>query len=167
MLRWILWIVAGLVGLVGLAAIVGLLLPKAHRASRTVTVPASPEKVFAIVTDFGRYASWRSDVRRVTVEGSGGTGTVVREENTSGTIPYRVEVFDPPSHLVMRIADPSLPFGGTWTYDLSPSPGGTTLTLTEDGEVYNPFFRVMQKFFFSPYKTIDTFLANLARTITS
>jgi len=95
MLRWILWIVAGLVGLVGLAAIVGLLLPKAHRASRTVTVPASPEKVFAIVTDFGRYASWRSDVRRVTVEGSGGTGTVVREENTSGTIPYRVKIRGP------------------------------------------------------------------------
>jgi len=165
MLRWTLWILAGLVGLVGLAAIVGLLLPKGHRASRTVTLAATPERVFAIVTDFGRYPSWRSDVRRVTVDGSGGLRTLVREENTSGTIPYRVEVFDAPSRLVMRIADPSLPFGGTWTYELSPSAGGTTLTLTEDGEVYNPLFRVMQKFFFSPYKTIDTFLANLARTL--
>jgi len=165
MLRWTLWILAAVVGLIGLAAIVGFLLPKGHRASRTVTLAAPPERVFAIVTDFGRYASWRSDVRRVTVEGSGGLGTLVREENSSGTIPYRVDVFDPPSRLVMRIADPGLPFGGTWTYELSPSSEGTTLTLTEDGEVYNPLFRVMQKFFFSPYKTLDTFLANLARAL--
>jgi hypothetical protein len=61
----------------------------------------------------------------------------------------------------MRIADQKLPFGGTWTYELEPSAGGTSVTLTEDGEVYNPLFRVMQKLFFSPYKTIDTFLGNL------
>jgi hypothetical protein len=61
----------------------------------------------------------------------------------------------------MRIADPKLPFGGTWTYELEPVAGGTSVTLTEDGEVYNPLFRVMQKLFFSPYRTIDTFLANL------
>src|SRR5262249_21268547 len=132
---------------------------------RSVKLPAPPQKVFAIVTDFARYPSWRSDVRRVTVEGSGGVGTLVREENASGKIPYRVEVCDAPTRLVMRIADPSLPFGGTWTYELSADAGGTTLTLTEDGEIYNPLFRVMQKLFFSPYKTIDTFLTNLARAI--
>ena len=65
----------------------------------------------------------------------------------------------------MRIADPSLPFGGTWTYELRAEGSGTSLTLTEDGEVYNPIFRVMQKFFFSPYKTIDTYLENLKKRL--
>ncbi len=53
--------------------------------------------------------------------------------------------------MVLRIADPSLPFSGTWTYEIKPTGTGRELTLTEDGEVGNPIFRVMQKVFFSPY----------------
>ena len=60
---------------------------------------------------------------------------------------------------------PSLPFSGTWTYELRPSGSGTELTLTEDGEVANPIFRVMQKLFFSPYGTIDTYLADLQKRV--
>jgi len=161
MTRWILGIVIGLVAIVGLAWIVGLTLPKRHRASRTVTFAAAPAVVFAAISDFRRYPEWRSDVKQIAVEGDGGQGSLVREENKTGTIPYRVEVLAPPSRLVMRIADQKLPFGGTWTYELEPAAGGTSVTLTEDGEVYNPLFRVMQKLFFSPYRTIDTFLANL------
>ena len=164
MLRWTLWILAGLTSIVVLTAIIGLLLPKGHRASRTVTLAAAPAVVFDAVSDFARYPDWRADVKKIAVEGAG-AGALVREENSTGTIPYRVEVLQPPSRLVMRIADPNLPFGGTWTYELRPEGAGTSLTLTEDGEVYNPIFRVMQKFFFSPYKTIDTYIDDLKRRI--
>ena len=164
MLRWTLWILASLVALVGIAFLIGLALPKGHRASRTVTLAAAPAVVFGAISDFARYPDWRSDVKKIDVQGTG-VGAVVREENSTGTIPYRVEALQPPSRLVMRIADPRLPFGGTWTYELRPEGAGTSLTLTEDGEVYNPIFRVMQKFFFSPYKTIDTFLENLGKRV--
>lgn len=76
---------------------------------------------------------------------------------------YEVVTFEPHTRIVTRIADPSLPFGGTWTFDLQPSGTGTALTITERVEVYNVFFRSMQKFFFSPYKTIDTYQADLVR----
>jgi hypothetical protein len=164
MLRWTLGIIIGLIAIVGLAWIVGLMLPKGHRASRTIALAASPETVFAAITDFKRYPDWRSDVKTIEVEGSG-QGALVREENKNGTIPYRIEALVPPSRLVMRIADPKLPFGGTWTYELQAAGNGTSLTLTEDGEVYNPIFRVMQKLFFSPFKTIDTFLDSLKRRV--
>lgn len=164
MTRWILGIVIGVVAIIGLAWIVGLMLPKGHRASRTITLAASPETVFAAITDFKRYPDWRSDVKKIEIEGSG-QGALVREENRTATIPYRIEVLAPVSRLVMRIADPKLPFGGTWTYELQAAGNGTSLTLTEDGEVYNPIFRVLQKVFFSPYKTIDTFLDNLKRRV--
>lgn len=165
MLRWILGIVIGLVAVVGLTGLVGFALPKGHRASRTVNLNADSAVVFAAISEFKRYPEWRPDVKKIEVEGSGGQGSLVREDNKMGTIPYRVEVLQSPSRMVMRIADPKLPFGGTWTYELRAHGNGTTLTLTEDGEVYNPIFRVMQKFFFSPYKTLDTYLANLEKRL--
>ncbi len=164
MLRWTLWILAGLVAIAGGVVLAGLALPKGHRASRTVTLAAAPTVVFGAISDFARYPDWRADVKKIAVEGAG-IGALVREENSTGTIPYRVEVLQPPSRLVMRIADPNLPFGGTWTYELRAEGTGTSLTLTEEGEVYNPIFRVMQKLLFSPYKTIDTYLENLRRQV--
>ena len=48
----------------------------------------------------------------------------------------------PPTRFVTRIAD-AQEFGGTWTIDLAPHGGETTVTITERGEVYNPAFRFM------------------------
>ena len=61
----------------------------------------------------------------------------------------------------MRIADPDLPFGGTWTYELKPDGGGTQLVITERGEVYNPIFRFMSRFVFSHTATMERFVASL------
>ncbi len=54
-----------------------------------------------------------------------------------------------------------MPFGGTWTYVLVPDVAGTRLTITEDGEVYNPLFRFLSRFVFSQTATIDTYLRHL------
>ncbi len=61
--------------------------------------------------------------------------------------------------LVVRIADLDLPFGGTWTYEIAPVAGGSTLTITEDGEIYNPIFRVMSRFVFGYESTMAAYLA--------
>ena len=86
-----------------------------------------------------------------------------REIGSDGKILYVVEAATPPSRLVTRIADPSLPFGGTWTYELVPAGAGTTLRITEDGEVYNVIFRVMSKYVFGHTATVDTYLRDLGR----
>ena len=44
-------------------------------------------------------------------------------------------------------------------------PEGTALTITEDGEIYNPIFRVLSKVVFSPYATIDTYQADLRKRL--
>ncbi|HZD05714.1 MAG TPA: hypothetical protein VE173_12380, partial [Longimicrobiales bacterium] len=59
------------------------------------------------------------------------------------------------------IADEGLPFGGTWTYVLEPDAGGTRVTLTEDGEIYNPFFRFMARFVFGYDGTMRSYLDGL------
>jgi hypothetical protein len=64
---------------------------------------------------------------------------------------------------VVKIADPKLPFGGTWTYEVIPSEGGTRLRITERGEVYNPIFRFISHFIIGQTRTMDEYLAALGR----
>ena len=42
---------------------------------------------------------------------------------------------------------------------IAPEPNGTTLTITEDGEVYNPIFRFMSRFVFGHEATMATYLS--------
>ncbi len=88
-----------------------------------------------------------------------------REQGSDGAIVYVVDAAQPPRRLVTRIADAKLLFGGTWTYELTPAAEGTTLRITEDGEVYNPVFRFMSKFVFGHQATIDAYLADLRRKL--
>ena len=162
MLRWMIYVVVGLGGLVGAVAAIGLLLPKQHRASKTMTFAAPPATLFSVVSDVAHYADWRTDVTKVEVLPDDGRGVLFREHGKNGDILFRVERSEPPSRLLVRIADPTLGFGGTWTYALTPHGAGTDLTIVEDGEVYNPIFRFMSTFFFSPSATIDAYQKALA-----
>ena len=64
-----------------------------------------------------------------------------------------------PRRMVVRIADRNLPFGGSWTYDIAPAAGGASLTITEDGAIYNPLFRVMARLVFGYEATMMAYLA--------
>jgi hypothetical protein len=68
----------------------------------------------------------------------------------------------PPKRHVTRISDPSLPFGGTWTWELNPTgDGGCEVRLTEDGFVTNPVFRFISHFFIGHHSSMDTYLKHL------
>ena len=63
----------------------------------------------------------------------------------------------------MRIADPTLPFGGTWTYEIAPADSGSVVTITESGEVKSPIFRFMARFVFGYTSTMDGYLEALGK----
>ena len=65
----------------------------------------------------------------------------------------------------MRIVDDEQPFGGTWTWEIEPAASGSRLTITENGFVKSPIFRVMGAVFFSPTATMDAYLRALAKTL--
>jgi hypothetical protein len=166
MLKWTALIVVSVIVLVALVALIGAFLPKGHRASRTVVYSAPPESVYAAITDFAKFPEWRSGIKTVEIISNGEGETRFRENGPYGAVTYKVEERRPGSRLVTRIDDPSLPFGGKWTLEVRAVPGGSELTITEDGEVYNPIFRVMSKVVFSPYTTIDTYQADLGKRLT-
>lgn len=164
-MRWIIYIVGGLALIVAVVAIVGALLPKDHSASRTARIALPPDKLYALLSNVSEYQAWRKDVKSLE-RLPDREGRPAWVEETSGMkIPMYFERMEPPSLLVARIADPKLAFGGTWTYRIAPAPGGSDLTITEDGEVYNVIFRFMARFVFGYHATMDAFIKNLqART---
>jgi uncharacterized protein YndB with AHSA1/START domain len=166
-MKWVLIVGAGLAAAALLAVLVGLALPKTHSASRQSTLSAPPDAVWRTITDVDAFPGWRSDVTRVERLPPREGQAVWIEETSSGRITLAVERSEPPRLLVLRVADKDLPFGGKWTYELTPVPGGTRLTITEDGEIYNPVFRLMARFVFGYEGTIVTYLTALERRLGS
>ncbi|HVG90391.1 MAG TPA: SRPBCC family protein, partial [Alphaproteobacteria bacterium] len=85
-----------------------------------------------------------------------------RETDKHGqTITFEAMESVPPRRLVTQIADNKLPFGGTWIYEIVPAGDSCTLTITENGEVYNPLFRFVSRFIIGQTATIDRYLGAL------
>jgi uncharacterized protein YndB with AHSA1/START domain len=159
---WLLAALGAVVGLVLLLVVVGMLLPREHTARATIELAATPERVWAVVSDFAGAARWRPDLESVRLDTSSG-GTVRFVETTpEGEIPFEVVSQDPPRRQVVRVIDDGLPFGGTWTWELVPLGGGTGVTLTEDGFTRNPIYRTLGLVFFRPTESIARYLRALA-----
>jgi uncharacterized protein YndB with AHSA1/START domain len=157
---------AALVAIAVIVMAIGWRLPVRHRVEREAVYPIARDSLFALLTDVERFTKWRSGLKRVEarppVDGrarwleAGGDGEILFE---------RVEAV-PAERLVTRIADPGLPFGGVWTYELADAEladarQGTRLRITEDGEVYNPAFRFISRFVLGHGRTIERYLADL------
>jgi len=164
-MRWILGIVGILVVVVLLVVAIGYALPKSHVASVSARYAAPPDALWTSLTDVAAFPQWRKELARVELlpDENGQRGW--REHGKNDVITYRVVASDPPRRLVTRIADETLPFGGTWTYELAPAAGGTRLTITERGEVYNPIFRFMSRFVFGYTGTMDSCLSALKQRL--
>ena len=145
-MRWILVTVGVLVGLVIVVYVVGTLLPKSHVASVSARYAATPEMVWATLTDPAAFPRWRPGVTRVEVLPNDNGQSGWREYGKNETVSYRIVESTAPKRLITRIADENRPYGGTWTYDVAASGAGTRLTITERGEVYNPIFRFASRF---------------------
>jgi uncharacterized protein YndB with AHSA1/START domain len=158
-MKWLFIGLGILAGVVAVAAVSGWMLPVAHTARRQQRLAAPPEAVWRALTEVEAFPSWRPDVKRVERLPSSGGRTAWIEEG-SDLMTIAVERSEPPRLLVTRIG-PGLPFGGTWTYEIAPEGIGSVLTITEDGEVYNPIFRFMSRFIFGHEQTLAAYLSAL------
>lgn len=152
-----------LVGLVLVVLVTGSLLPVKHQAGRRVQLRQSPQAVWDTITDVEGLPAWRPGVTRVELLPEQAGRTRWREHDRHNKITFEMAEASAPTRLVTRIADQDLPFGGTWTYEIVPSPEGCTVTVTEDGEVYSPLFRFVSRFVIGHTATLDRNLKALAR----
>lgn len=163
-MRYLLITAAALGAVVAIVLLVGWSLPVKHRATCEATFKTSPQVLYKLITDVDRFPEWRSSVKRIEHVSDSAGRRRFREVGSDGTILYDIESAVPDQRLVTRIADRSLPFGGSWTYELMPRGDSTSLRITEDGEVYNPIFRFVSRFIFGHTATIEKYLADV-RTV--
>lgn len=157
-MKWLIRVVAVVVVIVGMAYALGSRLPETHTATGSRILAASPEQIWGVITDIGRFPEWRPGVDEVEIVSSRGGHTVWRERGSDGDMTFEVVEATPYFKLVTKIADEDLPYGGTWTYQIVQSPQGTRITITEEGEIGSPFFRLFFRYFMEEDGTLRRYL---------
>lgn len=153
---------------------VGTTLPVEHTATCSAQIGAPVDAVWKTVAnplDF----SWRSDVVQAEpkdpslisstlplVNRAWHVGAQWTEVDRNGqSITYQRVSEERDRHVVNRIADPTLPFAGTWRYDFTPAPSGTRVSVVEDAQIYNPVFRLVDRYFIGYTTTMRRRLTDL------
>lgn len=158
---WILWVIGAIVVVAGTATLIGALLPVGHVATCRAEIDQPPEAIWSALTDINGFPSWRTDLKRVEIIDDDREHPVWKEEGEFGVMTFERLEADPPRRLVGKIVGKESGFGGGWTYEITPKGTGSIVTVTENGEVYNPIFRFMSRFIFGHTKTLKDYLAQL------
>lgn len=121
----------------GRNAAIGAMLPRTHKASRTLRVKRPPADVWPVVMQITQ----------------------------ASDVPVDVLDSQPPHRLVTRVTEQEKNFGGTWTIDLTPAGEGATVTIAEDGWVANPLFRFVSRMVIGHHATMDGVLKQVAKNL--
>ena len=164
-LRWIGAVLSIVVFLMLLMIAVGTTLPINHTSTCATKVAAPPAKVWSTLADPLDFA-WRTDITSARIVQRTPALEWSETDRYGHAILYQRVSAEPRRHLVNRIADPTLPYGGTWTYDLTPAPalGATTVSIVENGEIFNPVFRFLARFFIGYTGTMRQHLTDLGKS---
>lgn len=150
-MKWLIYGGLAVVIIPMIVVLIGAALPKGHVATRTVPIRATASDVFALIAG-------PSDWRGLKYELLTASPLKWRETDAGGdVITYERVETTAPRRIVNRIADPKLPFGGSWTYEVAPAESASELTITENGEVYNPLFRFVSRFVMGHTATIEKY----------
>jgi hypothetical protein len=134
-MKWILIALLMVAAVVAMIAAIGATLPRNHVATRSLVLRRPAEEVWL----------------------------AIMQATAASGVPVDVVESDPPRRQVTRVKDTEKNFGGTWTITITPSPGGSTLTITEDGWVSNPAFRVVSRYVMGHHATMDGMLKEVAK----
>jgi hypothetical protein len=160
-MKIVLTIVAVLILLVLTVVGTGMLLPKRHVSTHSAQFHASSEQLFALIAG---PQNWRPDVAKCEdIPGNNGRRLQRETSRRNEVMTYELLNVNPPHSIERRIATPNLPYSGSWTFVLTPSSNGTTVRITEDGEVYNPVFRFVTRFILGETATIDAYLRAMGK----
>ena len=161
-MKWVIFTGGILFLLVALMALIGALLPVKHYAARKARFGQTPEAIYSVLAG---PSDWRAGVKASgELPEKNGRKQWWEQDKHGQKIAYELVEDSPPARRVVRIADPGLPYGGTWTYEIAPqAAGGSEVRIAEAGEVYNVFFRFLSRFVFGYTGSIEGYLRDLGK----
>ena len=164
-----LWLLAGIGVLALLAALIGGIgsaLPKTYSVSRRAQFNRSRWDVWKTITDYPQQVTWRDDLGHVErVPGRGGMELWRETGRRRQALVFETVESVPPRRLVRRIVNDDLAFGGSWAFDVDEVGEVTVVTVTEEGEVYNPFLRFVSRVVVGQTAAIDRYLRALGKKL--
>jgi hypothetical protein len=161
-MRAVLIAAASLVALAVVVIGIGLMMPREHSATSEITLRQPIDSIYAVLRDIGGMPRWWSDL---TVSERVGGVDQERWRQEAGGFAMQLDVAGdtPPTGFTTKIVEEQgAPFGGMWTYRLTPAANGTLVSVTEDGWVGPPHFRVISRVM-GHHRTIDGMLTALGR----
>lgn len=165
MLKWLSVAAGALIAAVLGVVLIGYSLPQAHVASVTATYSTAPADIWPWISQPERYASWRTSLIGVELLPESHGRVAWRETGKDGKTSYRFTERTEGTRLVTLITEEGLPFGGGWEFHLQPEGKGSRLTITEHGEVYNPVYRFVSRFFLGHTSTVEGYLTDLGKAL--
>ena len=163
------WWLAGLLFAVAaglaLALVAGNRLPLAHTARVRARYAATPGKVWDTITNMVVAPNWRSKVRQVERLPDRDGKQMWIEVSRRWRLPLEFEVVEPGLCLVTRVVGETLPFRGSWSYEIVPEGSGCTLTITEDAEIHSQALRFFARYVFGYHATPARYLRDLGRKL--
>jgi uncharacterized protein YndB with AHSA1/START domain len=161
MLKWVLFLLCFLTALIVLPMAGGMFVPRHHVVSSTVDLGQPIDTVWSVVSDLDGYPTWWLDVKSMERVEEDGEVTWVQRDAQGQELPIEVAESMAPHRFATTIADEKLPFGGIWKYEMEQINAGTRVTVREEGEIFNPVFRLVSHYVLGYHGTIDRYLRAL------
>src|SRR5438132_13142427 len=142
-MRWVIIIVIALVAVIIAIFATGAVLPRRHVASVMARISQPPQVVWLAINNHVDDPKWRPELASIEKQPDRDGHPVWLESYKDG---MKLELEDTavegPKRIVREVRDTGNMFSGRWEIDIAPA-GETacTVSITEFGEVPNPFFR--------------------------
>ncbi len=163
-MRWVVIAIFVVVGFILALLATGAMLPVKHTVSRSLTVQRPVAEVWSVLSEHAQDPAWRPDVESVKrIEDRNGHPVWEEKYKNGDTMRIETVLVDATKRMERKIVDQSA-FGGVWVYEVTSSADAkaTTVRITENGEVYNPAFRLIGRFILGHEATIEKYLTDLA-----
>jgi hypothetical protein len=163
--KWLLGVAAVPLGAIAIVYGIGALLPRTHVARVERVMPAPVESVAIMVREVENQPHWRSGVTAIELVERRDGGVRYVERQGRDEILFEMIEEAPGRRFRSTIANPSLPFGGSWTIALSSEGSGTRIAIEERGDVRDPLYRFFGTLIFGHEGTIRDYLTDMERAL--
>jgi Polyketide cyclase / dehydrase and lipid transport len=122
----------------------GYSLPVEHKTTMQRHYDKKADELWDIIVDYRKYSQWRQNVYEVNEMPAKGVYEAWKEVDANGrSVAFEIVGYLPGVQMIIEMTDTTLPYGGSWTFDLLPDATGTVVKITENGKIDNLVLRVI------------------------